>query len=93
MFSYFCRLSAKPVRSEKFPFAAYGLLTRQTFLPTYVRFSRARSHMFQAVRHAVNVLNVSKYPPNAKFRNANINAQRANVTGSTIWHTNRRPPM
>ena len=37
------------------------------------------------VRRAVNVLKlmflrVSKYPPNAIFRNANINAQRANVT-------------
>ena len=27
-------------------------------------------------------LHVSKYPPNVIFRNANINSQRANVTGS-----------
>ena len=39
--------------------------------------------IFPAVRCAVNVLmflGVSKYPPNAIFRNANINAQGANVT-------------
>ena len=30
----------------------------------------------------INVLNVSKYPLNAILRSANINAQRANVTGS-----------
>ena len=30
-----------------------------------------------------------KYPPNAILHSANINAQRANVTGSMIWHTNR----
>ena len=36
-------------------------------------------------------LRVSKYPPNAIFRNANT--QRANVTSSMIWHTNPRPPM
>ena len=42
--------------------------------------------IFQVDRHSVNVLykcsyiRVSKYPPNAIFRNANINAQRANVT-------------
>ena len=29
--------------------------------------------------------------PNAIFSNANINAQRAIVTGSMIWHTNPRP--
>ena len=29
--------------------------------------------------HKINVVNVSKYTPNAIFRNANINAQRANV--------------
>ena len=29
-----------------------------------------------SVRRAVNVLRVSKYPPNAIFRNVNINAQR-----------------
>ena len=38
-------------------------------------------------------LRVSKYPPNAIFRNANINAQCAKITGSMIWHTNPRPPM
>ena len=43
--------------------------------------------MFQTVRRAVNVLklmflHVFKYPPNVIFRVANINAQRANVTGS-----------
>ena len=39
-------------------------------------------------------LRVSKYPPNAIFRNVNnINAQHANVTGSMIWHTNPRSPM
>ena len=31
-------------------------------------------------------LHVSKYPPNVIFRNANINSQRANVTGSMNWH-------
>ena len=52
-------------------------------------------YIFQAVCRSVNVLNVStcKYPHNAIFRNANINTQRANVTGSMIWHTNLRPPM
>ena len=55
-------------------------------------------YIFQAVRRAVNViklmfLRVSKYPPNAIFRNANINSQRAKVTDSMIWHTNPRPPM
>ena len=43
-------------------------------------------YLFQSVRRAVNVLKVflrvSKYPPNAIFRSANINTQRANVTGS-----------
>ena len=38
-------------------------------------------------------LRVSKYPPNVIFRNANINAQRANVTGSMIWHNNVEPPI
>ena len=52
---------------------------------------------FAAVRRAVNVLKlmflrVSKYPSNAIFRNAIINAQRANVTGSMIWLTSPRPP-
>ena len=47
-----------------------------------------------AVRRAVNVLCVSKYPPNAIFRSANINAQRANVTRSMNWHnTQSQPPM
>ena len=36
-------------------------------------------------------LRVSKYPPNAIFRNATINAQRANVTSSMIWHKIRGP--
>ena len=45
------------------------------------------------VRRAVNVLNVSTYPPNAILHSANINAKRANVTGSMIWHTNPRPHM
>ena len=40
--------------------------------------------MYISGRHA-------KYPPNAIFRNAIINAQRANVTGPMIWHTNPRP--
>ena len=31
---------------------------------------------------------VSKYPPNVIFRNANINAKRANVTSSMNWHNN-----
>ena len=31
-------------------------------------------------------IHVSKYPPNTIFRSANINAQRANVTGSMNWH-------
>ena len=48
-------------------------------------------------RTSVNVLNVStvcKYPPNAIFRSASINAQRANVTGSMNWHnTQLRSPM
>ena len=35
-------------------------------------------------------LRVSKYPSNAIFRNAIINAQRANVTGSMIWLTSPR---
>ena len=37
-------------------------------------------YLFQAVRRAVNVLNLlcaSKYPPTAIFRNANINVQSA----------------
>ena len=46
-------------------------------------------YLFQAVRHAINVLNVStrvsKYPPNAILRNANIDAQRANLTDSMNW--------
>ena len=48
-------------------------------------------YIFQAVRRAVNVkmfLRVSKYPPNAIFHSANINAQRANITGSMNWHSN-----
>ena len=54
------------------------------------------NYMFQAVRRAVNVLNVStasKYSPNVIFRSAIINAQRANLTGSMIWLTNQRLPM
>ena len=31
-------------------------------------------------------LPVSKYLPNVIFRNANINVQRANITGSMNWH-------
>ena len=38
-------------------------------------------------------LRVSKYPSSAIFRNAIINAQRANVTGSMIWLTSPRPPI
>ena len=45
-------------------------------------------YLFLAVRRAVNVLifyiRVSKYPPNAILRSANINAQRANVASSII---------
>ena len=39
-------------------------------------------------KNVINVLNVnvSKYPPNATFRNANINVQHANVTGSILAH-------
>ena len=36
---------------------------------------------------------IDRGPSNAIFRNAIINAQRANVTGSMIWHTSPRPPM
>ena len=66
-----------------------GLFNGKDFLYNYFRLSVCR---------AVNVLKLmflreSKYPPNAIFRNANINAQPANVTGSIIWHTNPRPPM
>ena len=51
-------------------------------------------YKFQVDRHSVNVLNVPKYPPNAIFRNAYINVQRANVTGSINWHnTQLWPPM
>ena len=42
--------------------------------------------MFQAVHRAINVLNVSKYPPNVILHSANINARCANVTGSMNWH-------
>ena len=38
-------------------------------------------------------LRVSKYPSSPIFRNAIINAQRANVTGSMIWRTSPRPPI
>ena len=31
---------------------------------------------------------VKKYPPNAIYRSANINAQCSNVTGSMNWHNN-----
>ena len=46
-------------------------------------------YIFQAVHRAVNVLklmflHVSKYQPDAIFRNANINVQRADVSGSMI---------
>ena len=35
-----------------------------------------------------------QYPPSAIFRNANINTQHDNVTGSMNWHiTQLRPPM
>ena len=51
-------------------------------------------YKFQVDRHSVNVLNVPKYPPNAIFRNAYKNVQRANVTGSMNWHnTQLWPPM
>ena len=38
-------------------------------------------------------IRVSKYPPNATFRNANKNAQRANVIGSMIWHNVDTPSL
>ena len=49
--------------------------------------------IFQVDRHSVNVLRVSKYPPNVIFRSANINVQRENATGSMNWHNNVEPPM
>ena len=64
-------------------------------IPTYRVYRLCDIYLFQYIRRAVNVLNVStcsyihvdKYPPNAIFRNAIINAQRANVTSSMIAQT------
>ena len=38
-------------------------------------------------------LRVSKYPPKVIFRNANINVQHANVTGSMKRHNKDLPPQ
>ena len=54
------RKNGKPM---KIAVLAVKACISKSILPTYGRFSRARSHMFiyifQAVRRAVNVLNVS----------------------------------
>ena len=55
-------------------------------------------YIFQAIRRAVNVLNVSilrvsKYLPNVIFCSANINTKRTNIISSMNWHISVEPPM
>ena len=45
------------------------------------------------VRVITMLLHVSKYLPNVIFRNANINAQCANVSNSMNWYNDVEPLM
>ena len=85
---YMCRVGCVSVEIMVYIYPVCSRLCSRCYCYIYIC-------MFQAIRRAVNVLNVSrvsKYPPNAIFHNANINVQRANVTGSMNWDNNVEPP-